>query len=185
MKLYLYIALFLLILIFIKFPISIRVQFANKELKIFIYKILISSNVSKADLSERKHRKLKKSTERIIKTILKRRKLVVKTLLQKLLRIKYKINLKLFLTLDFGLEDSALTAILYGYSNIIASTTYIILTKFFRIKKFNLDINPKFNKNTLVADFKCIINVNIVNIITMLIITLRSFEKVKKIKDGE
>jgi len=180
MKLF-YIILFFLVFLFIKFPIKIRVLFANNEFKLYLYKILLFSNVSKSFISKRTEKKIKKNAKKTIK----KRKLVVKNLIEKLAKIKYKINIKIDLKCDMGIGDAAYTAILYGISNILTSFIYIFTSKLFKIKKYNIDFIPNFNKTTLIIDLKCIINVNIVNIITVLFVTLSSFEKVKEIKNNE
>ena len=181
MKIYYYIILFFIAFLFIKFPIKIRVLFANNEFKIYLYKILLFSNVKKADISKRDQRKIKRNAKKTIK----KRKLVIMKLIENLIKIKYKTNIKIDFKCDIGLGDAAYTATLYGLSNIITSFIYIFMTKLFRIKRYNINFIPNFNKETLIIDFKCIINVNIVNIITMLFVTFRSFERVKEIKHNE
>lgn len=181
MKIYYYIILFFIAFPFIRFPIKLRVDFSNKGYKIYIYKILLFSNVSKSVFNKREQKIIEKKTER---TLIKR-KWAVKKFIEKFMDLKYKLNIKVDLKCDFGVDDAAYTAILYGLLNSISSLFYILTFKYFNVKKYKIDLIPHFNKSTLIIDFICIFNVNLVNIITIIFIALNSFEKIENIDKNE
>jgi len=172
MKMYYFIFIFFIVFIFIKFPIKLRVYFANNELYIYFYKFLLFSNVAKGEIS--------KNDEKKIKKFLIKRDLAIK----KLINIKNKINIKIDFKYDFGVNDAAYTAVLYGVLSIISSALYILTSKFFNIRKYEVNFIPYFNKTISIINFNCIINISIANIINILFIILTSIEKNEKFKEA-
>ncbi|WP_040211833.1 DUF2953 domain-containing protein [Clostridium polynesiense] len=86
----------------------------------------------------------------------------------------FKPRLSLFFAADFSLEDSAHTALLYGFSNCLIPGFQRLINIFFSITNLKIHVNPVFkNRSFATFNIKSIIKVNLVKIIYMLIITYK------------
>ena len=89
---------------------------------------------------------------------------------------KFKPKIKLNGDINYGIEDAALCALLYGLLCNISSFIYILLKIIFKIKTLDLNINPKFNTFTLSFGITSIFYFNIANIIYILYLIFKSME---------
>ncbi|MDV3427688.1 MAG: DUF2953 domain-containing protein [Bacillota bacterium] len=132
---------FLIILLFIPIPIIIKIKYMGK-LDIYIYnkKIVIHRNKGK-----------KKSAKR------------------KKFKIFWKPYIKVNIDLLYGFDDAAATAISYGLIFSVLPLIKGLLSKFFNVKGFSQDIKLDYERKTINLYIRCIILINIAQIIVDLI----------------
>lgn len=166
------------ILIFLPFPLVINVNYMNNELFVFLFKFKIYPN---------KHIESNKNIKRKIKE--KKGKLNFfknkNKYISLLIRLKdnyFKPTLKFNMNLVYGIDDAATTAILNGIIWSFSSVLYNIFNDVFKIKKFNFNTQPEFNKTTLNINLKCIFFINIVKI-TYIVFLIKSTLKPKQTKN--
>lgn len=92
----------------------------------------------------------------------------------------YKPDIDFSIDLSYGLENAAITAILYGYISMLFPLLYNFLEVFFNIADFNFDLKPVFKK--IKSNFYCksIIYISLANITYIIILLIKSFFKYKK-----
>lgn len=164
--------LIILVIFLIPLPLSITFIYENNKLSVFIYKFKIYP------------------TKNVKKTIKKPRRgtLYPKMLYFKILQYIYqksghflfKSSLDFKLHINYGLDDAYYTAILYGLIEGITNSTYYLFSKIFKIKNFDININPEFNRSIFQLKVKSIIFINLAKIIYMSSLIYISFKKGSK-----
>lgn len=144
----------LLIIIILLFPMPLKFKLVinNKKFKISIYN-------KEIDLSVKFNKKSKKKKKK------KKKKIALKELLNFEIHEFFRPKIKFSAKISFGLEDSALTAISYGFLNTFPPIVYNTLLKFFKLKNFNFDIEPAFNNKYLYIEITSIFYLNLVKVI--------------------
>lgn len=152
------IIIFLLLLIIILFPIPIKItlKYSNRVLEIFIYnKKLKVKKPSKNNLKSNPNMNYHKSfTINDIKLIIFRIK-----------NLKFKPILTLKTKLEYGFDDAAFVAILFGLIHSTYSFLYLLLINFVKIKNIDFEVIPHFKKNDVNMEILSIIYMNLVKII--------------------
>ena len=163
---YLYIIFVLVILLFIPFPIKFSLYVNNKIIKIYLYNKEIK--IKKSD-KKKKSPKKKKNYNFIFNW---------KKFLHIIKHSKFKPRLSYKYKLLYDTSDAYYTAILNGYLNILSSSLHHLLLWFFKIKKFNIQVNPLFkNEFNIEFQFKGIIYINFVKLIIIAINLLKCIKK--------
>lgn len=107
----------------------------------------------------------------------------IKTLWCILKKNKLKPSIKLNVNLNYGLDDAAVTAILFGliynFYSLIEWFFYSIL----KVKDMNFQLTPNYNKMLFILELNGIIYVSLVKIIFIYVILRKSYNK--KTKDIE
>ena len=176
----LFVTFFIITLIlFIPIPIKIRLEYLNKDFKLKLFNCIIFS--SKIGIENKLIKKIiikrKKNIKRNIhKKNLTNKKLSFKKLYKNINSNKMKPRVKLNGYINYGVEDAALCALLYGLLCNIPSLAHIILQIVFKVKNLALNINPKFNTFTLSFGITSIFYFNIVNIIYISYSIIKSME---------
>lgn len=164
MKLFIFI-MSALIILFFPVRIKLSVKFIDKHLSIKIF--------GKELLKEKKKKKKKKQKENVFQFE------SIKKIANKLNKAPLKPSVKFNMDIHYGLEDAAVTAILYGLFQSIFSLIYNVFSLYFKVKKFAPKANPVFNKEILNLEIKSIITINLANIIYITIIILNMFLNMK------
>lgn len=116
----------------------------------------------------KKKKKVKLKGTEIVKVLLKSTK-------------KYKIDYISFRS-NLGLGDASLTAITTGMLYTLTGACIGYLSDHFKIKKVRLDIIPNYSAVVIKMFAECILNLNIVNIITAAIRLLKLYLNKRKEK---
>lgn len=183
----LFLLLLLLVLLFFPINLKFKLVFSEKDFKINFYKFeilslnkILGAHKEKKEISKKgnKDTKIKKSSKKKRTFLKPPSNLTIMKLIKLLTKSKFKPSLKIVLNLNFSSEDSALTAILYGFIHQILSLIYTRLDYFFKLKKFTGNINPKFNnENYLFFEVQGIITINFAQIIYIGFLYLLNFKK--------
>lgn len=131
----------LIILLFIPIPLIIKVEYKDK-LDIFIYnkRITITKNNNKR-----------------------------KSIKGKNIKILWKPYTKVIIKLLYGFDDAAATAISYGLIFSVLPIIKNLLARYFNVKSFSQDIKLDYKRKIFNLFMKCIILINIAQIIVDLI----------------
>lgn len=166
MKLFIFIMAALIILFF---PVRIKlsVKFIDKDVSIKIF--------GKDLLLDQKRKTNKKGNKKKRGDILQLEN--INKILSKLSKGPLRPSIKLDMDINYGLEDAAVTGLLYGLFQSVFSLMYNVLNLYFKVKKFTPRANPTFNKNIFNLEIKSIITINLANIIYIKIATLKMFSK--------
>ena len=153
---FLFTILLLFILFSIPIPISLKLEYVNSTVNIYLYN-------KKIDLGKliNKNKKPFAST-----------KLFNNYYLLKKSKLKPSINLKL--SLKYGFEDAFLTGVSYGLFSIFNLIIYHFINNFFSVKKYNYVVMPIFNKKTISLKIDSIIFINLVKIIYICFIFIKN-----------
>ncbi len=180
MKLFI-IFIIILIILFLPLPIKIKLEYSNKNLVIKLYKYMIFSSLN--GVENKYLKKLIKNKPKIkdnnIKSKSQRnliKKISYKKLYKNISTNKLKPKIKLNASLIYGIDDAAVSAILYGLLCNIPTLLYFILNIIFKVKNLSFDIKPKFNTTLLTFGITSIFYFNIANIIYMLFLLFKSKE---------
>ncbi len=149
---------FLLTLMIILFPIPLKItlKYRNKVLEIFLYNKKINQKPSAKNM-KRKH--LKKIF--FVSFSLNDMPLII----QKITNSKFKPILILNTKLEYGFDDAAFVAILFGVIHTIYSYIYLFLQSFTNVKSIDLKVIPHFKKNDINIEISSIIYTNLGKII--------------------
>lgn len=191
--------LFLLFIILITLPIKLTLHISKNYFYIKFYNILLfspekgvinkllkklSNKNSSKDIKTPNSQKMNSKSKRhnpFLKKI-KEKKLSIIKLYRNLTNNKFKPRLIFISDIDFELEDAAITAISYGIASNLIPLLYCNFSKLFKVKNFALKINPHFTgKNLLNFTITSIISFNIVQIIYILVLIIKSFENKKEV----
>jgi hypothetical protein len=167
------IIVFLLLLTIILFPIPLKItlKYSNKVLGIYIYnkKLIIRRPAKKALRSNRIMDFIKSMELRDLRLII-----------YKIRKLKLKPILILNTKLEYGLNDAALVAILYGMIHSVYSFMYLLLQNIVKVKGIDLKVIPHFEENDLSMEILSIIYMNLAKIIYMAFITSICLLSIKK-----
>lgn len=163
-----YIIIFFLLLTILLFPIPIKItlKYLNKDLEILIYNKKI--NIKKSLVSDNKNKLNYTTNNKSIKSFFK--SLILndkKLIIRQAKNLKFKPTLTLKTEIEYGLDDAALVAILFGLIHSTYNFLYVILLIFVKIKKNDFKVIPHFEKNDLYIVIASIIYINTAKIIYM------------------
>ncbi|KYH35716.1 hypothetical protein CLTEP_01090 [Clostridium tepidiprofundi DSM 19306] len=163
------ILIFIIIFTVLLFPIKIKLslKYINNKLKIYFNSKEIS--IEKLTKKKAKKRQIKKFSLNDYFFILNR-----------LQNNKFKPKLILKIYGDFGLNDAALTALTYGYLGCLNPILYNLLNYILNVKSIEIKLKPKFSERIFNVTIKCIIIINLANIIYVTLLLLRTYLHIKK-----
>ncbi|MBS5938996.1 DUF2953 domain-containing protein [Clostridium sp.] len=188
---FLFILSLIILLIIFPIPIKIEVKFIDN---IFFFKFFnkliytskdgIQIKFLKKIIENKSNRKDKKYSykeehppkKKKVNLKKKKRKIAIIRLYTYLRNNKFKPLIKVKGYLDYGIEDAALCALIYGILNIVPGFIYYILSIVFEVNSLRLNINPEFNKKLLSFGITGIFYFNIANIIYILFLFYKSLE---------
>ena len=188
---FLFILSLIMLLIIFPIPIKIEVNFIDN---IFFFKFFnkliftskdgIQIKFLKKIIEYKSNKKDKKysfkkehpSKKKKVKFKKKKRKIAFIRLYKYLRNNKFKPLIKFKGYLDYGIEDAALCALIYGILNIVPGFLYYILSIVFEVNSLRLNITPEFNKKHLSFGITGIFYFNIANIIYILFLFYKSLE---------
>jgi hypothetical protein len=166
------IIVFLLILTIILFPIPLKITLkcSNKVLEIYIYNKKLKPKLpSKKDLDCN-------PKENFIKSLNFND---MKLIIYKIRNLKLKPRLILNTKIEYGFDDAALVAILFGLIHTTYSFIYLFLINFVKVKNIDLKVIPHFEENDFNLEILSIIYMNLVKIIYMAFIMSICLIKIK------
>ena len=155
---------FLIVLVFIPIPLKISLEVENKKIHIKLFNKSINLD---------KHKKTNFAKD------IKSNKINLFNFLNKYKSSNFKSNISIEAYIEHGSNDASLTAISYGILNSFFYILYSLLQNIFKIKHYNLKIVPNFNKNILHLKIKCIIYINMAQVINILFMYRKSIKEVK------
>jgi hypothetical protein len=175
MKLF-FVLLVILLILFIPFPIKLSIYYSSVDYYVKVYKLTLFSK--KKHGIKRKHIKrnkpLIKKEHKFFHQFYERINFRFLILNLQNLNLKLKPLLRIKLSLDYSLNDAARTAIFYGVLCQAPPLIYILLSKPFKINRYNFKINPRFENNFLLKfESSSIIFLSFANIIYITIILFR------------
>ncbi len=177
---WLIILLILFLIFIIPFPIKIYFMYNMDEL---IIKILWKTyKFTPKDLTKRQRDTVNKA-EKSTKKSLNIRKFTfkqIKYILQNLKNNTLKPSINMSIELTYGVDDAALTGILYGIIYNIYSYVQYYTYSCFKVKDMKLNLYPEFNKKIIDAKVNSIIYINLVKIIYMFIIIFKGIHSANK-----
>jgi len=171
-----FILIILLALIILLFPIHLKItlKYSNKLLGISFNskKLKLKKTLKKNSVTD----VVSKSIKRILGSLtLNDIKLIVYTIKD----FKFKAKLTLNTKLEYGFDDAALVAILFGLIHSIYSFLYLALTNFVNVETIDFNVIPHFKENDVNIDFLSIIYINLAKIIYMAFMIFYCFIKIK------
>lgn len=173
------ILIIILIILFLPLPIKIKLEYLDKNLIIKLYKYPLFS--SKNGVENKYLKKLMKKKPKIKTNKIKAkrkftRKLSFKNLYRNFSKNKLKPKIKIKASISYGIDDAAISAMLYGLLCNIPFILYLFLSIIFKVKDLSFDIDPKFNSTLLTFGITSIFYFNIANIICILFLLFKSKE---------
>ncbi|MGK0468625.1 DUF2953 domain-containing protein [Clostridium sp.] len=159
---------FLITLTIILFPVPLKItlKYSKKNLEIYVYNKKL----------HRKEHKKSKPIKNQKKSSYKSYTLIdINLIINKIIGLKFKPTLTLETKLEYGFDDSALVAILFGLIHSTYSFLYLLLLNFVNVKKINHEVIPYFKQKNLSIEISSIIYTNLAKIIYMLTIMLICF----------
>ncbi|MBU3176313.1 DUF2953 domain-containing protein [Clostridium estertheticum] len=181
-----FIIVFLFVLTIILFPIHLKItlKYTNKVLEIYIYKKKLEVN---KPLKSNSKDQLKSKPTKIFFKPLNLRDINlsdinlnnISLISHKFKNLKFKPTLILNAKLEYGFDDAALVAIVFGLIHSAYSLLYLILTNFVKVKNIDLKVTPQFKENNLNMEISSIIYINFVKIIYMAFIILPCLINIK------
>ncbi|MBU3214165.1 DUF2953 domain-containing protein [Clostridium estertheticum] len=171
-----FIVAFLFVLTIILFPIHLKItlKYTNKVLEIYIYKKKLEVN---KPLKSNSNDQLKSKPAKIS---FKPLNLIdINLISHKFKNLRFKPTLILNTKLEYGFDDAALVAIVFGLIHSTYSILYLILINFVKVKNIDLKVTPHFKENNLNMEISSIIYINFVKIIYMAFIILPCLINIK------
>ncbi|WP_443660997.1 DUF2953 domain-containing protein [Clostridium sp.] len=171
-----FIIVFLFVLTIILFPIHLKItlKYTNKVLEIYIYKKKLE--VNKPLKNNSKDKSQSKPKKRFFKRLIFKD---INLIIHKLKNSRFKPTLILNTKLEYGFDDAALVAIVFGLIHSTYSLLYLILINFVKVKNIDLKVTPHFKENNLNMEISSIIYINFVKIIYMAFIILPCLINIK------
>lgn len=174
---------FLLTLTILLFPIPIKItlNYSNNILGIFVYKKKLKLKFSsKKDLKAKTAKINSLKSYKTIKSIFKSYTFSdIKQIIYKISNSKFKPTLKINTKLEYGFDDAALVAILYGLIHSFYSFLYLLLLNFFRVKDIGIKVTPHYKENNINLEISSIIYINLTKIIYMAYVIISSLISIK------
>ena len=100
------------------------------------------------------------------------------------MNLKFKPTIILNTKLEYGFDDAAFVAILYGLIHSTYSFLYLLLQNFVKVKKIDLKVIPHFEENDFNMEISSIIYTNLGKIIYMAFIILNCLISIKHNKSN-
>ena len=177
------ILLVILLIIIFPIPLKIEITYSNKNFIIKLFKFIIFSSKNGVENKYLKRflnkKSIKKNRYEAYKKYIRNRydkKISFRKLYKNISSNKFKPLIKVKGFLNYGIEDAAHCALLYGLLCNIESIFNFSLDKIFKVKRLIFDINPKFNTITLSFGITSIFYFNIANIIYIFYLFFKSME---------
>lgn len=153
------------------FPIPLKINLIYDKgiftLKLFNKTIIPSKTPNKTSSKKEKKKKTIEtpSGEKIKKFKIKD----IKHIIDFLSHTKLKFFIWTNTDIEYSLDDAAISALSYGLLHQLSALIHGILKVFFRVKKYNYNINMKYNENFFKVENSSIILLNLATIIYMVI----------------
>lgn len=154
-----------LLIFIIPFPIKVTFKYADKKLGLYLYN-------KKINLDKIKQKKKKKTA-----TKKENKEISYIGILNDIKNIKFKPSLKFKLYFEYGTDDAAETALLYGGIWTLIAFIYQSMLWVFNIKKFDCNIIPNFNDEKLIISIQSIIFISLVKVIYICIIFFKNIKR--------
>jgi len=171
---------FLLTLTIILFPIPLKItlKYSNKVLEIYIYNKKIKAKSPSKDKVNSKIKAIEKGMGKIdfFKSLTFND---LKLIIHKIKNLKFKPTIILNTKLEYGFDDAAFVAILYGIIHSAHSSLYLLLQNFVIVKKVDLKVTPHFEENDFSIEISSIIYANLGKIIYMVFIIINCLISIK------
>jgi hypothetical protein len=165
------IIVFLITLTILLFPIPLKItlKYSKKILEIYVYNKKLQRKEHKKSKSKSKSKpaKIQKNTSYKSYTLSD-----IRLIINKIIGFKFKPTLNLTTKLEYGFDDAALVAILYGLIHSTYSFLYLLLLNFVKVKNIDHKVIPHFKEKNLSIEISSIIYTNLAKIIYMLTIML-------------
>ena len=170
------------LLLFLPLPIKIKIEYLNNNLELKLYKFTLFSSkngienkfLNKFINKNNKDKNNKKARNKNKKK--SKQKTSFKKIYSNISNNRFKPKIKIIGSLNYGLDDAALCALLYGILCNLPNIIFFLLSIIFKVKDLKFDINPKFNISLLSFGITSIFYFNIANIIYMLFLLIKSLE---------
>ncbi|MGH4050475.1 MAG: DUF2953 domain-containing protein [Clostridium sp.] len=168
---------FMLIIILFPIPIKITLKYSSKVLEIFIYNKKIDLKKSLENNRNKRNRKnnktgqtnntTTKSKKSSFKLLIINNIYDIKLIFYKIKTLKFKPTLILNTKVEYGLDDAALVAVLFGIMHSTYSSLHIILLNFVKVKNMFFNVIPHFEENDLYMKISSTIYINFATVIYM------------------
>lgn len=167
--------LYTLIILLIPIPFKLHVYYKNGELiiKIFKFKKSINKNKDIDHTTEKEHKKKLNFTNYDYADVIKRFD-----------KNPIKFKIKTTLEIDYGLEDAANTAVLYGVLWSLYPFIDRLLKIIFNFKALNFKLNPHYNEKTFQLDYNLFTIFNILILLFNIVYIIIIFKKSYKVVNG-
>jgi hypothetical protein len=164
-----------LTIILFPIPLKLTLKYKNKVLEIYIY----NKKIKKKTPSEDKVNSYIKAIENIdfFKSLTFND---IRLITYKFMNLKFKPIIILNTKLEYGFDDAAFVAILYGIIHSTYGFTFLLLQNFFKVKKIDLKIIPHFEENDFNIQIKSIIYTNLGKTICMVFVILKCLKSIKR-----
>jgi hypothetical protein len=162
------IIVFLITITIILFPIPLKItlKYSNKILEIYVYNKKLQRKVHKKGKLVKKQKNTSYNSYTLSD---------MKLIINKFIGLKFKPTLSLVTNVEYGFDDAALVAILFGLIHSTYSFLYLLLLNFVKIKKIDHKVIPNFKEKSLNIEIHSIIYTSLAKIIYMLTIMLICF----------
>jgi len=94
----------------------------------------------------------------------------IKLIIFRIENLKFKPKIILNTKLEYGFDDAAFVAILFGFIHSIYSLLYLILINFVKVKKMNFNVIPHFKEKDFNMEISSIIYTNLAKIINLVFV---------------
>ena len=183
------IIVFLLALTIILFPIPLKItlKYRNKVLEIYIYNKKIKAKSPSKDKVNSNIKAMEKGMGKIdfLKSLTFNE---IKLIINKIINLKFKPTIFLNTKLEYGFDDAALVAVLYGIIHSAHSFVYLLLQNFVKVKKIDIKVIPHFEEHDINMEISSIIysslakNVYIVFIMIICLVNIKILHNKSNIK---
>ncbi|HEY8892457.1 MAG TPA: DUF2953 domain-containing protein [Clostridium sp.] len=179
-----YTIVFILVITVILFPIPLKItlKYINKVLEIYIYNkgFMVKSPLKKTIKNTTKGVSIDPSKGNKIETFLRSLNLSdIKLIIHQTKSLKFKSTFSLNTKIEYGLDDAAMVAILYGLIHSTYSLLYLMLKSFVKVKEIDFKVIPHFEENDLYMEISSIIYINLAKVIYMAFKMLPCLVKIK------
>jgi hypothetical protein len=163
---YLILLFIMLIIILFPIPIKITLKYSNNLLEIFLYKKKININKPlKKSNKVSANEPNTKSLQIYLKSLVTYNLNDLKLISYKIRDLKLNPTLILNTKIEYGLDDAAVVAILFGSIYSAYSFLHKILLNSFKVKNMTCNVIPHFEENDLHIEIESIIYISLSKII--------------------
>jgi len=178
-----YTIVFLLLLTVILFPIPLKItlKYINKVLEIYIYnkRFMVKKPLKNKTEKTFKNTSKKNSKESFLRSLILSD---IRLIFYKIKNLKFKPVLVLNAKLEYGLDDAALVAILFGLIHSTYSLLHLILINFVKVKDMDIQVIPHYEKYDLNMEISSIIYINLAKVIYIAFVMIFCLIKIKNTK---